>query len=334
MNSNNYNTKSFLLTIAIPTYNRANILHIALGILLPQINNYSSEIELIISDNASNDNTQKVIKDLLSQYPTINSIIYTQKNNSGYFGNFKKCRELSKGVFFWLLSDNDHIGNNLIEMVMECLVRKIGTSVIYLRNIDSAKFLVKHYNLNSFFNNENSYLITLISSAIFRNDKSLDHDIYSNYSDNLFLGFLLLINSLNGNDRILQISGRCFKSYPATNSYNYFTAFTKDINQCLNYMTDRGYLTKRNKNLFINGILKNIIYPYLINLNLNSNGLTTYDETKKKIKNSLDAYYSTNKYYLSCITKLFHSSSFTLKLKQVNFIIKKKIHKYYLQISN
>ena len=79
MNSNNYNTKSFLLTIAIPTYNRANILHIALGILLPQINNYSSEIELIISDNASNDNTQKVIKDLLSQYPTINSIIYTQK---------------------------------------------------------------------------------------------------------------------------------------------------------------------------------------------------------------------------------------------------------------
>ena len=70
------------------------------------------------------------------------------------------------------------------------------------------------------------------------------------------------------------------------------------------------------------------------NLNLNRNGLTNYDETKKKIKNSLDAYYSTNKYYLSCITKLFHSSSFTLKLKQVNFIIKKKIHKYYLQTSN
>jgi abequosyltransferase len=52
-----------ILTIAIPTYNRDFILSKALDNLLPQLSIYEDDIELIISDNASTDNTQEVIKE-------------------------------------------------------------------------------------------------------------------------------------------------------------------------------------------------------------------------------------------------------------------------------
>jgi len=51
-----------LLSICIPTYNRAEYLAKSLDTLvcLPEFN--SSEVEVVISDNASTDNTQEVAK--------------------------------------------------------------------------------------------------------------------------------------------------------------------------------------------------------------------------------------------------------------------------------
>ena len=50
-----------LLSITIPTWNRAPILEIALSQLLPQLIEFKDSIELIISDNCSTDNTSEVI---------------------------------------------------------------------------------------------------------------------------------------------------------------------------------------------------------------------------------------------------------------------------------
>ena len=47
-----------LLTIAIPTYNRGTVLF---GNILKMLKNSSTDFEIIISDNASPDNTQQLI---------------------------------------------------------------------------------------------------------------------------------------------------------------------------------------------------------------------------------------------------------------------------------
>ena len=47
-----------LLTIAIPTYNGANTISNMLEILLPQCD---ERVEILISDNASTDNTKLII---------------------------------------------------------------------------------------------------------------------------------------------------------------------------------------------------------------------------------------------------------------------------------
>ena len=52
----------FLLTIAIPTYNRSRYLARLLESLLPQLKG-ESRVELIISDNASPDETQATVEE-------------------------------------------------------------------------------------------------------------------------------------------------------------------------------------------------------------------------------------------------------------------------------
>jgi glycosyltransferase involved in cell wall biosynthesis len=60
-----------ILTICIPTYNRASLIDEALNHLIPIISDL--KIEICISDNASPDNTQAIIKKHQLKYPYINS---------------------------------------------------------------------------------------------------------------------------------------------------------------------------------------------------------------------------------------------------------------------
>lgn len=57
-----------ILSITIPTYNRAQYLKENLEAILKQITDYASKIEIIVNDNASTDNTSSVITDLAEKY--------------------------------------------------------------------------------------------------------------------------------------------------------------------------------------------------------------------------------------------------------------------------
>ena len=122
-----------ILTIAIPTWNRAEILDKALAALLPQISSFKDSLEIVISDNASDDHTKQIIEQYSEQYSRLNIIHYTQSENTGYYGNFKKCRELSNGQYFWLLSDNDYVANGLIDYLINILKTK-SPSFIFLKD--------------------------------------------------------------------------------------------------------------------------------------------------------------------------------------------------------
>lgn len=52
-----------ILTIAIPTYNRANYLKRALKSIAKQ---YDDRLEIIVSDNASLDDTEEVVREIIN----------------------------------------------------------------------------------------------------------------------------------------------------------------------------------------------------------------------------------------------------------------------------
>jgi abequosyltransferase len=94
------------LTIAIPTYNRASCLRDLLSVLAVQIKD-EPRVELLISDNASPDETPSVVQGFAAHGVGIRYVRNAQ--NIGADANFLQCFEQARGKYVWLFSDDDLI---------------------------------------------------------------------------------------------------------------------------------------------------------------------------------------------------------------------------------
>ena len=102
-----------LVTIAIPTYNRANgYLRQAIAC---SVNQTYQNIEIIISDNCSTDNTEEIVKSFND--PRIR--YFRQDKNIGMYNNENFCVQKAKGNFFLLLCDDDLIDHDLVDVCMQ-----------------------------------------------------------------------------------------------------------------------------------------------------------------------------------------------------------------------
>ncbi|MEI6076668.1 MAG: glycosyltransferase family 2 protein [Verrucomicrobiota bacterium] len=91
-------TNSPILTIAIPTYNRAAKLQAQLERLLPQL---TPAVRLCVYDNASPDNTQEVV----AKFPGVG--YFRAVTNCGAGRNIFRCFEECSTEWLWVLSDDD-----------------------------------------------------------------------------------------------------------------------------------------------------------------------------------------------------------------------------------
>jgi len=96
------NPRSAILTIAIPTYNRATKLKAQIEQLLPQL---GSEVRLCIYDNASPDHTRDVVEGFDSQ----DIFYFRASSNCGGERNFFRCLEECSTEWLWMLSDDDPV---------------------------------------------------------------------------------------------------------------------------------------------------------------------------------------------------------------------------------
>jgi abequosyltransferase len=93
-----------LLTIAIPTFNRASCLRQLLAMLADQVQ-AEPRVELIVSDNASPDDTPAVVQDFVSKGLPVRYL--RNRENIGPDANFLQCFEQAQGKYVWLFSDDD-----------------------------------------------------------------------------------------------------------------------------------------------------------------------------------------------------------------------------------
>jgi abequosyltransferase len=91
-----------LLTIAIPTCNRASLLETLLAILTPQLIAHP-DVDLLILDNGSTDDTPGVIARYAS--PQVRS--HRHPENIGSDANFVSAFQRATGRYFWLCGDDD-----------------------------------------------------------------------------------------------------------------------------------------------------------------------------------------------------------------------------------
>jgi glycosyltransferase involved in cell wall biosynthesis len=102
-----------LVTIGIPTYNRADgYLKQALE---SAVNQTYSNIEIIVSDNCSTDHTESLVK----SYPDPRIRYFKHDKNIGANNNFNFCLQQAKGDYFLLLHDDDMIDEDFVEICMK-----------------------------------------------------------------------------------------------------------------------------------------------------------------------------------------------------------------------
>ena len=133
-----------LVTIGIPTYNRAD------GYLKEAIQSAMSQkypnIEVVISDNCSSDNTKNLVKGFSD--PRIR--YYRHDVNIGANNNFNFCVNQAKGDYFLMLHDDDLIDQDFIDVCMRAAnyATNIGIIRTGTRVIDfEGKVLSEHKNM-------------------------------------------------------------------------------------------------------------------------------------------------------------------------------------------
>ena len=119
---------STFLTIAIPTCNRSESLDEQLRRVTEQVVELD-RIDVLISDNASDDDTQKIVNKYSSRYEFIN-FINTEKN-IGLDKNIYTLYEHAKGEYIWFLTDDDFVEDNVIENIAKIVVKNRPTVLTF-----------------------------------------------------------------------------------------------------------------------------------------------------------------------------------------------------------
>ena len=91
-----------LLSICIPTFNRAAILRKALAAYV-DCPDFDSDVEIVISDNASTDETKQVAMEFKSRYPNIK---YFRNEENVKDSNFCLVLDRASGEYLKLMNDN------------------------------------------------------------------------------------------------------------------------------------------------------------------------------------------------------------------------------------
>ena len=99
-----------LVSILIPVYNREELIIKSIDSSLKQTYN---NIEIIIVDNCSKDNTWKLLQDYAKKDKRIK--VFRNDKNIGPVLNWKRCLEEAKGEYAKLLFSDDLISDNFIK---------------------------------------------------------------------------------------------------------------------------------------------------------------------------------------------------------------------------
>lgn len=148
------------LTIAIPTYNGQGTISGTLDSIVSQL---EKGVEIIISDNASNDGTAEIIREYKLRYTNIK--YFCNEENLGADKNIDLAVRRSNGDYVWLLGDDDEIILGGIKKVVGILKKYDNLASIFVnygcydrkngRCITERFLQIKH---DSYCKNSNDFL--------------------------------------------------------------------------------------------------------------------------------------------------------------------------------
>ena len=119
-----------LLSIAIPTYNRAIPLDRCLKCITDQVDKLDDRIEILVSDNCSPDNTGEIVSKYIGQGHRVRYI--RNAVNMGMDFNIAQCYKEATGKFAVAFGDDDILMSGGIDLILKTIQENLDCGVIHV----------------------------------------------------------------------------------------------------------------------------------------------------------------------------------------------------------
>lgn len=239
-----------LLTIAIPTYNRARYLDLALEQLAKQLPRYRDLVEVIVSNNASPDNTSEVVQRYIDQGLPIQ--LFTNAENIGADRNVLQCFTSGKTKYILIMGDDDVLRDRALGKILYIISRNPKFGVIYLRGYVYTDNYQREQPASNFpyyrvYRDRGKFLrkigvyTTFISGMVINKDNiGEDHDpgfflqTELNHTNWVLQAILNTPTNIYVEERLLAIKSA------NTGGYNLCKVFGRNFNTIFSYFLNRG----------------------------------------------------------------------------------------------
>lgn len=256
-----------LVTIAIPTYNRENELKNCLSSICKQLDNLNHEVDILVSDNASNYDIRNVVLEYIKLgYPIKLNI---NKKNVGMTKNFMYCLSEAKGEYVWLFSDDEYMNDNKLYEIIK-IIKENKPDLIFINN-SRVKKNRKDETMDYFSYKKDVYIkkvgvySTLITSNIFKRN-TIEEFLNAEY-DTLFPHFCIYYNVIRKYSNLAIIDGDIFTTTPGNSSgYKWFETFVCDLSGILN--SNKDIISEENRKYLDNQLLKYLYFKQFLNVGM------------------------------------------------------------------
>lgn len=130
-----------LLSICIATHNRAHFLSETLDSIISQA---TEEVEVVVVDGASTDNTELVVRERQAHFSQLR--YFRLSVNGGFDQDYCQAVELAKGDYCWLMSDDDLLKPGAIATLLHAILEDHDLIVVNYEvwNKDLTRRLLPH----------------------------------------------------------------------------------------------------------------------------------------------------------------------------------------------
>lgn len=172
-----------VLTYAIITYNRSRYLVKALYSVLRQVGN-DGLIEVLVSDNASTDDTREVVQELQKRYSNLK--YFCNETNIEAKGNIHAAIRNSTGEYVLVAGDDDYLVDGALYVLVNHLYQHRHCSIFYLTEMDCGGKLFSYEGSGyEDYLDKIGFYITFISAVVLKRNlygRIADPEKY-NYTD-------------------------------------------------------------------------------------------------------------------------------------------------------
>lgn len=249
---------SYFLSICIPTYNGGENLKYNVNKLIKMQPEFGFEV--CISDNASDDDTQEFMEDIIGKYDFVR--YHRNRENLGIAYNFDYALNMGNGEYRWLLGDDDEIIEENLGKVISTL-KKYKPDICVVNGYDWKNKKRVLAIRSEYFTDYNLVMSKLgeemswISSLIFNKNVMTDIDI-KNISNNAFPHLIELFRLISIRTDLYWIDNVCVKPQN-TGKHRYSNKivqyFIKDWYEVTLYLDKYSQDSKRK---FLEAIIKRI----------------------------------------------------------------------------